>query len=176
MVVPKFFRGKVLRCLLSAHWSIEGMKARANDSIYWPGMNTSILNFRASCSTCATISQSQPRKSITTTAAPEWPFQQIVMHIFHVGHIVYLACAGRLTDWPILYHLKPGYAITSKLISIRQQLFQTHCTPDELSTDSGSPFTSSIFQEFLQIWCVKHRLTDYPQSYTLNPMTGQNSW
>ena len=31
--------------------------------------------------------------------------------------------------------------------------------PDELSTDSGPPFTWSIFQEFLQIWCMKHRLS-----------------
>ena len=166
IVVPKSLRGKLLCCLHSAHQGIEGMKACANDSVYWPGMNASIRNFWASCSTCATITPSQPWEPITITPALEWPFQQIVMGIFHIGHIAYLACADRLTGWLILYHLKPGYATKSKFMSICRQLFQTYGTPDELSTDSGPLFTSSIFQEFLQMWCVKHRLSSvgYPQS------------
>ena len=38
--------------------------------------------------------------------------------------------------------------------------------PKELSTDGCPPFTSSIFQEFLRMWYVKHRLSSvaYPQS------------
>ena len=90
-------------------------------------------------------------------------------HIIHVGHVAYLACADRLTGWFILYHLKPGHATTSKLMSICRHLFQTYSTPDKLSTYSGTLFTSSIFQEFLRTWCVRHRLSSvtYPQS---------NSW
>ena len=100
------------------------------------------------------------------TPALELPFQQIVMDLFHVGHVAYLACADRLTGWLILYHLKPGHATTSKLMSICRHLFQTYGTPDELSTDGGPPFTSSIFQEFFQTWCVTHRLSSvaYSQS------------
>ena len=87
------------------------------------------------------------------------------MDIFHIGPIVYLVCADRLTGWLILCHLKLGYATTYKLMSICQQLIQTYGTPDELNTDSSLSFTSSIFQEFLQMWCVKHRLSSvkYPQ-------------
>ena len=81
------------------------------------------------------------------------------MDIFHIGHVVYLACADRLTDWLILYHGKPGHTTTSKLMSICRQLFQAYGTPDELSTNGGPIFTFSLFQEFLQMWCVKHRLS-----------------
>ena len=88
------------------------------------------------------------------------------MDIFHVGHVTYLACADRLTGWLILYHLKPGHATTSKLMSICRQLFQMYGTPEEISTDGGQPFTSTAFQEFLQTWGVKHRRSSvaYPQS------------
>ena len=41
--------------------------------------------------------------------------------------------------------------LLDNLMSICQQLFQTYGTPDELSTDGGPPFTSSIFQEFLRM-------------------------
>ena len=135
-------------------------------------MNASIRNFRANCQTCATIAPSQPQEPISMTPALELPFQQIVMGLFHVGHVAYLACADRLTGWLILYHLKPGHATTSKLMSICQHLFQTYGTPDEINTDGRPPFTSSIFQEFLQTWCVRHRLSSvaYP-----NTRAGQNS-
>ena len=108
----------------------------------------------------------EDEEAVTMTPSPEWPFQQIVMDIFHVGHVTYLACADRLTGWLILYHLKPGHATTSKLMSICRQLFQTYGTPEEISTDGGQPFTSTAFQEFLQTWGVKHRRSSvaYPQS------------
>ena len=75
IVIPKPLRKKILHCLHSAHQGVDGMKARANDSVYWPEMNASIRNFRANCSFCTTIAPSQPREPITMTPSPEWPFQ-----------------------------------------------------------------------------------------------------
>ena len=145
------------------------MKARANKSVYWPGMDASIRSIRANCMVCSTIAPSQPREPIILTQSPEWPFQQIVMDIFYIGDRTYLTCVDRLTGWLILYHLESGHATSTKLMSICRQLFQTYGAPEELSTDGGPPFTSSTFQEFLKTWCVRHRLSSvvYPQS---------NSW
>ena len=67
-----------------------------------------------------------------------------------------------------MYHLKPGHTTTSKLMSICWQLFQAYGTPDEFSTNGGPPFTSCIFQKFLQTWYVKHILS--PVAYF------QSSW
>ena len=166
IVIPKSFRTKILHCLHAVHQGGDGMKACANDTVFWPGMNASIINFWANCPTCTTIVPIQSWEPIIMTPALEWAFQQIVMDIFHVGHIVYFACVDKLTSWLILYHLKPGHATTSKLMSIYWHLFQTCGTPDELSTNGEPPFTSSIFHEFLQTWCVRHRLSSvaYPQS------------
>ena len=83
------------------------------------------------------------------TPSLKWPFQQIVIYIFHLSHFAYLACADRQTGWLFLYYLKPGHTTSSKLMSIYQQLFQAYGIPDEFSTNGGSPFTSSIFHEFL---------------------------
>ena len=166
IVIPKTQRKKILHCLHSAHQGVVGMKARANESVYWPGMDASIRSIRANCMTCSTIAPSQPRETIILTRSPDWPFQQIVMDIFYVGDRTYLACADRLTGWLILYRLESGHTTTTKLMSICRQLFQTYGAPEELSTDGGPPFTSSTFQEFLRTWCVKHRLSSvaYPQS------------
>ena len=71
------------------------MKARANESVYWPRMNTSIRNTRAGCKTSSRIAPSQPKEPIKFTPSLDWPFQQIVMDLFLVGNHEYFS--DRLT-------------------------------------------------------------------------------
>ncbi len=100
------------------------------------------------------------------TGSPDWPFQQIVLDLFHAGGQTYLACADRLTGWLIIHHLNQGQANASSLISICRDIFQTYGAPEELSSDGGPPFKSSTFTQFLKDWAVKHRLSSaaYSQS------------
>ena len=104
IVVPKSLKGKVLSCLYSAHQGIEGMKTRANNSVYWPGMNASIHNFRASCSTCAIITPSQLREPITMISSPGMAIPtNSDGHIPRRSHCV--PCLCRQNNW--LAHLVP---------------------------------------------------------------------
>ena len=166
IIIPTSQRTKILRSLHSAHQGEVGMKARANESVYWPGMNASIRTTRANCTECSRIAPSQPREPITLTVSPDWPFQQIVLDLFHAGGQTYLACADRLTGWLIIHHLNQGQANASSIISICRDIFQTYGAPEELSSDGGPPFKSSTFTQFLKDWAVKHRLSSaaYPQS------------
>ena len=110
---------RTLRCLHSAHQGVLGMKSCANSSVYWPGMNATKHNHRASCDSCNIIhvAPSQSREPIIMTSSPEWPFQQIALDLFYVGHQAYLACADRIIIWLIVFHLKPGQASAGNLIS-----------------------------------------------------------
>ena len=67
IVIPKSLRRKVLHYLYTAHQGMNNMKASTNDTVYWPGMNMSIHNFRENCSICATIAPNQPQEPITLT-------------------------------------------------------------------------------------------------------------
>ena len=136
---------KVLHCLHSAHKGVVEMKACANESVYWPGMDASIHSIRANITSC------QPQAPIILTRSPDWPSQQIVMDLFYIGDHTYLASADRLTGWLILNLLELGHTTTNKLMSICRQLFQTYGALEELNTDGGPPFASSIFQEFLRM-------------------------
>ena len=166
IVIPTSLQKRVLRCLHSAHQGVVGMKARANETVYWPGMDASIRNHRASCVACTKVAPSLPREPILLSPSPEWPFQQIVMDLFYVGHHTYLACADRFTGWLMLYHLKPGQAGASSLISVCRGIFEAYGVPDQVSSDGGPPFTSEGFQNFLKAWNVTHRLSSvaYAQS------------
>ena len=163
IVIPTSQSANVLRSLHSAHQGEVGMKARANRSVYWPGMNAPIRNTRASCMFCAKIAPRQTKEPINRTQSPDW---QIVIDLFYVRNHRYLACTDRLTGWLIRYHLSHGQANASRLISICRDIFQRNGAPEELSSDGGPPFTSLPFTQFLRDWAVKHRLSSaaYPQS------------
>ena len=93
--IPTSQCAKALWSLHSAHQGEVGMKARANESVYWPGMNASIRNTRACCTYCSMIAPSQPKEPIKFTPSPDWPFQQIIMDLLLVENYEYLACADR---------------------------------------------------------------------------------
>ena len=166
IVIPVGYRKRVLRCLHSAHQGVAGMKARANETVYWPGMDTSIRNHRESCSTCVRIAPSQPREPIVLTKSAEWPFQKIALDLFFADEHAYLVCADRFTGWLMLYHLPPGHATAAHLINITRDIFQTYGVPEELSRDGGPPMHSHAFLDFLARWKVDHRLSSvgYAQS------------
>ena len=166
IVIPVGFRGRVLRCLHAAHQGVSGMKARANETVYWPGMDASIRNHKESCSTCIRISPSQPKEPIVITESPDWPFQKIALDLFFVEEHAYLVCADRLTGWLMLYHLPPGQATALHLKDITRDIFQAYGVPEELSRDGGPPMHSHAFLDFLTRWKVDHRLSSvgYAQS------------
>ena len=166
IVIPVGYRKRVLRCLHSAHQGVVGMKARANETVYWPGMDACIRNHRESCGTCNRIGPSLPREPLILSESPDWPFQKIVMDLFFVEQHAYIAFADRFTGWLMLYHLPPGQATSARLIDICRNLFQTYGVPEEMSRDGGPPMHSHQFKNFLSIWKVNHRVSSvsYAQS------------
>ena len=106
------------------------MKARANDSIYWLDMNSSIHNFRANCIGFSSMTPNQQRELITTTPSLHWPFQLIVIDL--TSDTLHTFFAQIDTSWLILYHLKPDHATFSDIISIFWELFHMYDVQDEL--------------------------------------------
>lgn len=166
IVVPLVHRKRILKCLHLAHQGVTGMQSRAQNSVYWPGMNASIRQCREMCRVCTARAPSQSREPLVLTPTPDWPFQNICMDMFDIDGHLYLACVDRYSGWPIIYHLKPGNATSRHLIIISRVIFMTYGAPEEICTDGGSVFTSYEYQQFLKAWGVKHRLSsvDYAQS------------
>ena len=133
------------------------MKARAEATVYWPGMNASIRNKRFLCRDCNGIAPSQPKEPIQLSPAPEWPFQQICADYFELSGHSYLSIVDRYSGWINIYHIPTNHATSKTLISICRALF----------IDYGGPqFKSKAFSDFLTTWGVHYRKSsvEYPQS------------
>ena len=165
-VVPLKLRKLILESLHAAHQGVSGMKARANISVYWPNMSSSVTNARLNCRKCTEIAPSQVNEPLITTSFPEWPFQLIAADYFFIDLHSYLVIADRYSGWLIIYYFKPGEANHSTLINIFRNVFANFGVPEELSSDGGSQFIAHEFNKFLNNWDVRHRTSsaEYPQS------------
>ena len=94
IVILPSLQKHVLYALHSAHQGVSGMKARANATIYWPGIINNIRSTRYNCKHCNEIAPSQPREPPN----PDWPFQLICADYFELNNHSYLAIVNQLVD------------------------------------------------------------------------------
>ena len=166
IVMPSKLRKLALENLHTAHLGISSVKARANQTVYWPGLSSAIKNARLNCGTCNGIAPSQSVEPLVITKFPEWPFQKVAADYFFIDLHSYLVYADRFSGWISAYHFKPGQSTHKNLISTMRALFVDYGIPEELSTDGGPQFIADGFEQFLKKWGVSHRTSsaDYPKS------------
>lgn len=166
VVIPSKLRKLILESLHSANQGVSGMRRRANATVYWPRMSSTINNYRVHCNDCQRNAPSQPAEPIILSPSPEWPFQQVCMDYFFIGAHAYLVVVDRYSGWPSVFHFRPGQTTAKHLLSALRNHFATFGIPEESSSDGGPQFESQTFKTFLRTWGIDFRLSSvgYAQS------------
>ena len=118
------------------------MLARAEDSVFWPGITGHIAEARATCASCNRMSPSQPSAPPTPPVEPAYPFQCICADYCHYKGSNYLVITDRYSNWPIVER-STGHGATG-LINCLKKTFTTFGVPDELASDGGPEFTAQV--------------------------------
>ena len=82
MFIPVKLRPRVLELLHQAHRRVVGMKARARQSFWWPGMAAAINQKRAQCRHCNVSMPSNHQEPLCPSPEPEYPLQYKVADYF----------------------------------------------------------------------------------------------
>lgn len=154
IIIPPSLRKEVLTALHAAHHGVTSMTARAESSVFWPGITNDIINTRKVCDHCNRMAPSQPSAPPTPLTYPEYPFQYICGDFFHYQGHYYLVCVDRYSNWPIVEESREG---AKSLINSLRRTFVTYGIPDELSSDGGPEFKATSTETFLRNWGVNHR-------------------
>ena len=166
LVILHSLRSVILNNLHSANQSVTGMRFRANQCVYWPGLDSSIRNHQTTCRDCIRNAPSQPPEPLILTPLPTYPFEQVCADYFHIGHFSYLTIVDRFSGWISIYSFKANEVNSAILQNIFRDLFVAYGASEDFSSEGGPQFMSKGFQDFLKVWGVKHRLSSvaFPQS------------
>jgi hypothetical protein len=77
------------------------MIARAEASVFWPGITPAIIDTRAQCNYCNRIAPSNPSAPPTPLTSPDYPFQCVCADYFHYKGVNYLVVVDRYSNWPV---------------------------------------------------------------------------
>ena len=156
IVIPSSLRANVLSTLHAAHQGISTMTARAESSVFWPGITKDIQKVRDLCHQCNRNAPSNPSPPPTPQMLPEYPFQCLCADYFQVKGITYLIIVDRYSNWPIVEKSSDG---AIGLVSSLGRTFTIFGVPEELASDGGPEFTASTTTRFLKNYGVHHRLS-----------------
>ena len=115
-----------------AHQGVTAMTARADSSVFWPGITPAISALRATCQYCNRIAPSNPSAPPTPLSNPDYPFQCVCADFFHYKGCNYLVVVDRYSNWPIVERARNG---AQCLIDCLRRIFVTFGIPDKLASD-----------------------------------------
>ncbi|KAK3908785.1 hypothetical protein KUF71_019040 [Frankliniella fusca] len=163
IIVPVKLRKPVLKKLHTAHLGIDKTKARARQSLYWPGMSNDIANFIKECRACERHSANNYREPLIPHEIPSLRFQKVGVDILNFDSKDYLVLEDYLSKW---LEVKPLPSKSSKaVIDALRSIFATHGNPQQIFGDNN-PLNSSECHEFARsIECdIKTSSPEYARS------------
>ena len=175
LVLPRKCRSIVLRLAhdvpMAGHLGVTKTKDRVLQRYYWPGVFKDIADY---CRTCEVCQRSQPRRPARAEMVPmpliTKPFQRIAMDLVgplprtQRGNRFILTICDYATRYPEAIALPSTEAprISKELVAV----FARVGIPDEILSDQGTNFMSTLLEEVYRLLQVKRIRTSpyHPQT------------
>lgn len=163
LVIPVSMQEDMLSKIHEGHQGMTKCVARAQQSMWWPGVTKQIKQRVENCATCAREAHNAP-EPLLTTLLPERPWQRVAVDLFQKDNAMYIVCIDYFSRYIEVANLTTTTTahVTAKLKSI----FARHGVPETVVTDNGPQFSSAEFAAFARDYDFTHTTSSprYPQS------------
>lgn len=131
------FRKYILHILHESHFGMTKTKARATQTMYWPGMCKEIGNMVSKCTICERYSNFNCKVPLISHDIPNIPFNKVAMDILQFGEEDYLVLQDYYSKWLEIVKLKNKTA--REVIDKLKIIFATHGIPRIVVLYDNSP-------------------------------------
>ena len=164
IMIPQSMQPDVLRYLHDGHQGITKTRAKAADSVWWPGISRDIDKVVRNCAMCEKYRRErvEPMKGFPF---PERPWSLIGSDFFDYGGRKYILVVDYYSrDVEICVVSKNVDA--SETILRMKKIFSRHGIPDILVSDNGPQYSADEFSRFAKDWGFEHFTSspEYPQA------------
>lgn len=163
IVIPGELRGEILQQLHSGHQGIVKCRARARQSVWWPGLSVHIKQMVENCNICSQH-RAEQREPLLTTAVQERPWQRVETDLFCWENSTYLLIVDYFSRYIEVAHLRVATAET--VVAALKDVFARHGTPETVMSDNGPQYSGSVFHSFAKAYGFAHVTSSprYPQA------------
>nr|XP_054749950.1 uncharacterized protein K02A2.6-like [Lytechinus pictus] len=163
LVIPRALRLDILERLHQGHLGITKCRGRARESVWWPGLSTSLEEMISNCTTCA-IHRQQVHEPLMTSSFPSRPWERLGMDLFEHKGKTFLIVVDYYSRWIEIKQLQGQ--TTAAVISSLKEIFATHGIPDLVVTDNGPQFANENFRKLAEEYGFVHTTSSprYPQA------------
>ena len=144
----------MLKKLHHGHQGGESMIRRAREVMYWPGMQTAILQESAKCSLCASYGSALPKEPMLSHEIPQGAWKFISQDLFRQGGRWYSVTVDHLSDWFEVDLLNEDIS-AANVISVTKAHFARYGIPDTFLSDNGPQYASQEFSNFAKTYGFK---------------------
>ena len=163
VIVPSSLRKEMKARIHEGHLGIEKCKARARETMFWPGINGEMTEMVQQCSACLATTVYQQKEPLTSHEVPAKPWQKVGADLFHFKDNDYLIVVDYFSNFPEVALLKG--TTSSTVITHMKSIFARHA----IMTDNGPQFASKEFAEFAAK-CEFSHITSSPRYPKANGM------
>ena len=163
IVIPRSMRQEILQDLHSGHQGIVKCRARARQSVWWPGLSAHISQLVENCNTCSQH-RAEHREPLLTSPVPERPWQRVGTDLFFWEKKTYLLVVDYFSRYIEIAHLNVASANT--VIAALKEAFSRHGTPETVMSDNGPQYSCALFRDFATEYGFTHVTSSprYPQA------------
>ena len=157
VIIPAKYHGRLLNELHNDYPGICKMKALARSHLWWPSLDKDIEAKAKSCFVCCAVQNTPQSAPLHPWTWPSRIWQRLHIDYAQKGNSNFLVVIDSYSKWLEVFETRNTSAEST--CDMLCTLFASFGLPEEVVSDNGPQFTSSVFKSFLKNNGVKQTLT-----------------